>query len=230
MPAFFFNKTYRMILNSIVRDMQNTTLGDWCTNNKVRPIIVKDMTVLNNHHYRQTKFISECIQHLDEHIVVNPELVIERNWTTASDDSSKPWKFMEPSSVLNFLQDFQSNMDDPTTCVQISRLKFGSIEDRSQYHNSRIPHAHFNINRLETDGSTMRHIQMNAIICKCRKEMNCLEIMCIVFIGRVDPSALPKSLELRNEGVRYDTSCVGHKVFKCSPAARLQVIITTDLE
>jgi hypothetical protein len=164
MPAFFLNKTYWMVPNFMGRDIQNMTFGEWCTSNKVRPIIVKDMTVINNHRYRQSKFVSECTQHLlqqnnirwmspldsDEYIVVNPELVLERNWTAASDDTFKPWKFMEPSSVLTFLQDFLSHLENPTTCVQVPRLLFGSIEDGSQYHNPRIPHAQFNITLLES--------------------------------------------------------------------------------
>lgn len=169
MPAFFLNKTYSMVPNFMGRDIQNMTFGEWCTTNKVRPVIVKDMTVINNHRYRQSKFVSECTQHLlrqntsirwmspldsDEYIVVNPELVVDRNWSdTSNDHKSKPWKYMEPSSVLTFLQEFLSHLKNPTTCVQVPRLLFGSIQDgsSSQDPNPKIPRvAHFNSTLLST--------------------------------------------------------------------------------
>jgi hypothetical protein len=120
--------------------------------------VKRDMTVINNHRYRQTTFVSKCIEYLlnnnrtyvspldsDEYFVVNPKLKQERIFTS----EKEPWHKLKPKSVLHFLErEFKSHADHQA-CLNVPRLLFGSVEDGSQYSNGRI-HKHFNISLIET--------------------------------------------------------------------------------
>jgi hypothetical protein len=65
LPKYFtHDQNYSHVPNFMGRQIQYMTFGDWCHTENVRPLIVKDMTIINNHRFRQLQFVTHCINHL----------------------------------------------------------------------------------------------------------------------------------------------------------------------
>jgi hypothetical protein len=105
------------------------------------PFRIKDQTQVNNHRYRQTRFLSQCSNYLakkyekeevymstldsDEYLVINPTMISSKQ---GNDRLTK-------GSVLKWLVDFRNQRPPQETsfnisspCIQVPRLLFGSIE------------------------------------------------------------------------------------------------------
>jgi hypothetical protein len=155
LPDFFLNQSYGQVPNFMGVELHDSqTFEYWYTSNKIGPVKKRDMTHVNNHRYRQTRFISQCSRHLlqqhpkkqvlvstldsDEYLVVNPWIVNqdrhEHFHTDTRPSRRHPWQTLEAGSVLEWLVDSNNATHNP--CIQVPRLLFGSIE-------------------TETDGATM---------------------------------------------------------------------------
>ena len=65
LPEYFTkDKNYSMVPNFMGRSIQHMTFGEWTIKEKVRPIIVRDMTIINKHRFRQVKFVTKCLHRL----------------------------------------------------------------------------------------------------------------------------------------------------------------------
>ena len=164
MPDFFLNQSYGEVPNFMGRDIQHLTFNQWVKEYKIRPVIAKDMYIINNHRYRQSRFVSQCIQHLrkqgrtfvspldsDEYIVINPLLTEARDFTK----HDHPWQTLESGSVLRFFEHSIQGIPETAlnrSCVGVPRILFGSVPSETPL---RFPSdndaAHqFNTSRFET--------------------------------------------------------------------------------
>ena len=101
MPNFFLNGTFGQVPNFMGVELHDKeTFEQWYTSHHVGPIKVRDMTKVNNHRYRQTRFISQCAHHLveshpsekvllslldtDEYLVVNPMIIKKKRYRERS--------------------------------------------------------------------------------------------------------------------------------------------------
>ncbi len=142
MPQFFLNGTFGRVPNFMGVELHDKeTFEQWHTSRHVGPVKVRDMTKVNNHRYRQTRFISQCAQHLtkthaakrvllslldtDEYLVVNPLIVRKR--FTSNLELTTSWERCRSGSVLQWLID-SHNMSGTSPCIQVPRLLFGSVE------------------------------------------------------------------------------------------------------
>lgn len=159
MPNFFLNGSYELAPNFMGVELHDKeTYEHWYTTNKVGPVKRRDMTHVNNHRYRQTRFLSQCSRHLvqrypppqqpllatldsDEYLVVNPWIVNSDPFANtsqrppehvrASKSSGSPSK--KPNWRLleagSILQWLvDSHNITNTECLPIPRLLFGSVE------------------------------------------------------------------------------------------------------
>jgi hypothetical protein len=146
MPDFFLQRNYDLAPNFLGVELHDKeTYGEWHTTNHIARHKTNDMRHVNNHRYRQTRFISQCAHHLrrqypqqevllslldsDEFLVINPWIVRDQyspGGTTSEGGAS--WNRFEAGSVLQVLVD-SKNLT--TACIQVPRLLFGSVERNS---------------------------------------------------------------------------------------------------
>lgn len=141
MPDFFLNGTFDVVPNFMGVELHDReTYGDFVKRKHMGPYKTRDMRLVNNHRYRQTRFISECARHMqrrhpekqvllslldtDEYLVVNP-LMIESQFEFGRIDGPS-WHQFKAGSVLSWL--LESSILSSPTCIQVPRLLFGSVE------------------------------------------------------------------------------------------------------
>lgn len=158
MPTFFLNGTYDLVPNFMGVELHDKeTYGEWHTTNHIPPRKVKDMRLVNNHRYRQTRFVSQCASHLrrrqsnnpnqtvlmslldsDEFLVVNPWIIRDqysslKNQKTKGEKESvsASWSQFKTGSVLKWLVDSKTMLPPASPCIQVPRLLFGSVESNT---------------------------------------------------------------------------------------------------
>ena len=146
MPDFFLNGTYDFAPNFLGVELHDKqTYGEWLTTNHVPRRKADDMRHVNNHRYRQTRFISQCARHLkeqhpkktvllslldsDEFLAVNPWIL--RDQFSPGIDAGPSWHTFKAGSVLQWLVDSKNLMTTASPCIQVPRLLFGSVERNS---------------------------------------------------------------------------------------------------
>ena len=122
LPTYFTkHQNYTLVPNFMGRSIQHMTFGEWCIKEKVRPLIVRDMTIINNHRFRQVKFVTQCMHRLlsirqqgqqqdpielpvtrfvspldsDEYIVMNPRILSKLLMPTNSSRGGVPTSTLE---------------------------------------------------------------------------------------------------------------------------------------
>jgi hypothetical protein len=146
MPDFFLNGSYGMAPNFVggVELHDKQTWQEWYSGRKrMGPFRIKDQTQVNNHRYRQTRFLAQCSNYLaktytkndvymstldsDEYLVINPSMI-------SSQQYNDRWT---KGSVLQWLVDFKrqkttlhqvTSFNISSPCIQVPRLLFGSVE------------------------------------------------------------------------------------------------------
>jgi hypothetical protein len=148
MPKFFLNKSYGQVPNFMGVELhQSQTFEEWHTKGHVQPLRVRDMTKVNDHRYRQTRFISQCSRSLhrlygnvfvstldsDEYLVVNPWIVAETQIQKQHNSNHRhySWETLEAGSVFRWLLDSKNASTGSSPCIQVPRLLFGSIEENN---------------------------------------------------------------------------------------------------
>ena len=163
MPDYFLDGQYENVPRMIKVEDKNATKWQDDKDAADEEHLRQDYVEINNHRYRQAKFLQACSKSLqlanntwtthidtDEYIVVNPTL---RQYEKVGINETVPVPTtLESGTIFNFLQDLL--VDDKVVinwpCISMPRVLYGSLEDPYDEKDDKIVFDTFRRSRFES--------------------------------------------------------------------------------